>query len=90
MLANERISIRTTAQAKATIEKASALTGVSVSSFMVDVAYQKALETIENTQRIALTEDEWTTAVALLNNPPKPNDKMSTLFERGYQVIDKA
>lgn len=90
MLANERISIRTTVQAKATIEKASALTGVSVSSFMVDVAYQKALETIENTQRIALTQDEWATAVSLLNNPPEPNAKMAALFERGYQVVDKS
>lgn len=89
MLANERISIRTTPQAKATIEKASALTGVSVSSFMVDVAYQKALETIENTQRIALSKDEWANALALLENPPKPNSKMAALFEQGYQVLDK-
>lgn len=89
MLANERINIRTTSQAKATIEKASAITGVSVSSFIVDSAYQKAVETIENSQRIVLSNEEWQNAVNLLENPPEPNDKMKALFKRGYQVADK-
>ena len=89
MLANERINIRTTTQAKSAIEKASSLTGVSVSSFMVEVAYQKALETIKNSQRILLSDSEWQNAVTLLDKPPEPNDKMTALFERGYKVADK-
>ena len=89
MLANERISIRTTAQAKSAIEKASSLTGVSVSHFMVEVAYQKALETIENSQRIVLADSQWVNAVALLDNPPTPNTKMAALFEQGYKVADQ-
>lgn len=89
MLANERINIRTTAQAKSAIEKASSLTGVSVSNFMVEVAYQKALETIENSQRIVLSDTEWANAVALLDNPPTANAKMAALFEQGYKVADQ-
>ena len=88
MLATERISIRTTPHAKSVVEQASQLTGVSMSSFIMDIAYQKAVEMINNQQRITLNSKEWQNAIELLDNPPEPNDKMKALFKRGYQVVD--
>lgn len=87
MQATERINLRTTPQAKAIIEQASQMMGVSVSSFMIEQAYQKALELINHNQTIALTADEWQHAIELLDNPPKPNDKLQALFDRGYRVV---
>ncbi len=88
MIATERISIRTTPHAKTVIEQASHLTGVSMNSFIMDNAYQKALDLLESQRSIRLTADEWSKAVESLNEPPKPNDKMQALFERGYKNIE--
>lgn len=63
--------------------------GVSVSSFMIEQAYQKALELINHSQAIALNADEWQQAIELLENPPKPNDKLQALFARGYRVVNQ-
>lgn len=89
MQATERINIRATPHAKAIIEQASQMMGVSVSSFMIEQAYQKALELINHSQTIALNADEWQQAIELLDNPPKPNDKLQALFTRGYRVVNQ-
>ncbi len=88
MIANERISIRTTSQTKKVIEQASQMVGVSMNSFIMDNAYQKALDLLESQRSIKLTSDEWDRAIEILNNPPEPNDKMTALFKRGYKNID--
>lgn len=88
MLANERISIRTTTEAKATIERACQLAGVTMNSFIMDNAYQKAIKLLESNRNITLTADEWDRAIGILDNPPEPNEKMKALFERGYKSID--
>lgn len=86
MQATERIHLRTTPHAKAIIEQASQMMGVSVSNFMVEQAYQKAVELLHSRQ-IILTNDEWANAIKLLENPPKANAKMQALCENGYRVI---
>lgn len=86
MQATERINIRTTPHAKALIEKASQRLGVSVSSFMAQSAYEKALE-LEQSQMIYLNQDEWQQAIAMLDD--KPSDKMNALLARGYRVIGR-
>ncbi len=88
MIANERISIRTTPQAKSVIEQACQMAGVSMNSFIMDNAYQKALALLERERSIKLTADEWDRALEILDNPPEPNKKMQALFERGYKNID--
>lgn len=87
-LANERISIRTTNHAKTTIEQACQLAGVSMNSFIMDNAYQKALELLEDNRRIKLSTKEWEKAVQELDTPANPSEKVKALFERGYKVID--
>lgn len=38
-------------------------------------------------QTIALNADEWQQAIELLENPPKPNDKLQALFARGGKKV---
>lgn len=89
MIANERISIRTTPQAKLTIERACQLAGVSMNSFIMDNAYQKALNLLEKNQNISLTTDEWDNAIKALDTPPNPSEKVTALFERGFKVANQ-
>lgn len=53
-LATERISLRTTTEAKQTIEQAAALSGISVSAFVLEHAYQAARRVILEQQQIQL------------------------------------
>ena len=85
--ATERINLRTTSHAKKVIEQASDLMGVSVSYFVIEHAYNKALEILENSKHIALSPTEWENALKLLDNPPDNNQAMTDLFNRGYRVI---
>ncbi len=51
-LATERISLRTTSEVKRTIEQAAALSGISVSAFVLEHAYQAARKVILEQQKI--------------------------------------
>ena len=51
-LATERISLRTTTKVKQTIERAAALSGISVSAFVLEHAYQAARKAILEQQQI--------------------------------------
>ena len=53
-LATERISLRTTTEVKQTIERAAALSGISVSAFVLEHAYQSARRVILEQQQIQL------------------------------------
>lgn len=85
MSATERINIRTTPETKALIEKASLRLGVSVSSFMAQSAYEKALS-LEQSEVIYLNQEQWGKALAMLDD--EPSDKMNQLLARGYRVIN--
>lgn len=89
MLATERLNLRTTAHAKAVIEQASQLMGVSTSNFIIDVAYQRAVEMLNEQQTIRLNADEWARAIDLLEQPPKANAKLQALFDKGYRVANQ-
>jgi uncharacterized protein (DUF1778 family) len=51
-LATERISLRTTTEVKRMIEQAAALSGISVSAFVLEHAYQAARRVILEQQQI--------------------------------------
>lgn len=86
MQATECINVRTNAHAKAMIERASQRLGVSVSSFMAQSAYEKALQ-LEQSEIIYLNQSEWEQAVAMLDG--EPSDKMNALLARGYRAIGR-
>lgn len=88
MQKTDRISLRTTAHAKAVIEQASDIMGVSMSDFILQTAYKQAQETINNNRQITLTATEWDRAMAMLETPPNPAPAMQALFARGFVNVD--
>lgn len=95
MHATERISLRTTPQAKAMIEKASELMGVSMSHFILTTMYEKSLTLIQDSHAVAQMGDVWELSEndsklvkELLDNPPKANDELKKLLALSRNVVD--
>jgi len=57
-IATERIHLRASLEAKQTIEQAAALSGVSMSAFVLEHAYQAARKAILEQQQIKLCREE--------------------------------
>lgn len=76
MGAIDRINLRATREAKQIIEQAAALTGTTLSAFMLQQSYEKALSLIEQHQRITLSEKGTET---LLENPNSTNEVLMAL-----------
>ena len=54
--ASERLNLRTTPHTKAIIEKDSSVAGVSMSNFVIQTAYQHAVELLNDTQKLKDSE----------------------------------
>lgn len=78
---DSRLDIRTTVQAKESIEAAASFLGITTSAFVLQCAMEKATKVLEQAQTIHLNAKEAHLFLACLENPPKPNDKLKKLFE---------
>ena len=87
MSAMERINLRATREAKQVIEQAAALTGTTVSAFMLQQSYEKALSLIAQQQRITLGAKDFKMVVDLLENPPEANDELKALMALGEHLV---
>jgi len=76
------IQIRTSAEAKAILNRAAALRGQKLSEFMLESARRQAEETILDQRTFFLDDDAHARFVALLDAPPKPSAKVRARFTR--------
>jgi uncharacterized protein (DUF1778 family) len=83
-LTNEsaRINLRTSAEAKAMIERAAALMGTTVSSFMLQNAFEAARRIVSETDTLLLTQRDFEAFAASIENPPKPKAALRKLMAR--------
>jgi uncharacterized protein (DUF1778 family) len=83
-LTNEsaRINLRTSAEAKAIIERAAALMGTTVSSFMLQNAFEAARRIVSETDTLLLTQRDFEAFAASIENPPKPKTALHKLMAR--------
>jgi len=83
-LANEsaRINLRTSAEAKAMIERAASLMGTTVSSFMLQNAFEAARRIVAETDTLLLTQRDFEAFTASIENPPKPKAALRKLMAR--------
>lgn len=72
----ERLEARLTTEQKELFERAAALQGKSVSAFVVTVAENAAIRTIQEADTIRLTGKDREAFVAALLNPPAPSKKL--------------
>lgn len=83
----ERMHCRVTPQNKAILQKAAALTGQDLTSFVTDATVDRALEVIEKHERLSLSNRDRDLFFAALENPPEPSARLKSAaakYKRKY------
>ena len=75
-----RIHLRTSPEAKALIERAAAIMGSTVSSFMLQNAYEAARRIVADKDSLMLSQQAFEAFVATCDNPPKPTKALRKLI----------
>ena len=76
----ERMNFRTKPHIKNTIKTAAALSGMDVSVFTMNAAYQAAIDTINSHERTQLSQVDHAAFFEALDNPPAPTDALRDAF----------
>lgn len=78
-----RINLRTSVEAKAMIERAATLMGTTVSSFMLQNAFEAARKIVSETDTLLLTQRDFDAFTASIQSPPQPTADLRKLMARG-------
>ncbi len=83
-LANEsaRINLRTSTEAKIVIERAASLMGTTVSSFMLQNAYEAARRIVSENDTLLLTQRDFDAFTASMQKTAKPKAALRKLMAR--------
>lgn len=81
----ERLEARIDAEKKAAIGAAAAVQGLSLSDFVIQAAYTRALETLEAHRTLQLSVADQRLFVEVLMNPPAPNDALREAAARSRE-----
>ncbi|MEW6037799.1 MAG: DUF1778 domain-containing protein [Pseudomonadota bacterium] len=77
-----RISLRTSPEAKALIERAAAMMGTTVSGFMLQNAYEAARRIVADNDTLLLSQQAFEAFVTACENPEEPNEALRALMAR--------
>lgn len=75
-----RINLRTSPQAKALIERAAALTGATVSSFISQTMFEASSRIVNQVEAIALSQEAFEAFIDACENPPEPTQALIKLM----------
>ena len=75
-----RINLRTSREAKALIERAAALMGTTVSSFMLQNAYEAAQRIVSDNNTLVLSQHAFEHFIATCEAPAEPTDALRALL----------
>ena len=75
-----RINLRTSPEAKALIERAAAIMGSTVSSFMLQNAYEAARRLVAEQEVLTLSDRDRDAFLNALENPPEPTQALIDLI----------
>lgn len=76
----EKLDLRLTPSAKATLYAAAAAARRSVSEFVLECALERADETLADRQRFGLSAERWSSFMAALEAPPRRLPRIERLF----------
>jgi len=79
---NCRLALRISAADKMTLTRAVELASTDMTDFILSHALKAARRVIARTERLALSERDSLRALAALENPPPPNQKLRTAAAR--------
>jgi uncharacterized protein (DUF1778 family) len=77
-----RINLRASPEAKALIERAASLMGTTVSSFMLQNAYEAARRVVAESDTLTLSQKSFDEFVAACEKPAKPTKALRDLMAR--------
>jgi len=77
-----RINLRTTPQAKATIERAATMMGATVSGFVLQNAYEAARRVVADDDSLMLSQQAFQSFVAACEKPASPTPALQELMAR--------
>ena len=77
-----RINLRTSPEAKALIERAAAVMGSTVSSFMLQNAYEAATRVLNQRDILTLSDQDRNLFLNALANPQEPTQALIDLMHR--------
>ncbi len=77
-----RINLRTSPEAKALIERAASLMGTTVSSFMLQNAYEAARRVVAESDTLTLSQKAFEDFVSACEKPAKPTKALRDLMAR--------
>lgn len=80
--ADTRINLRTSPEAKALIERAASLMGTTVSSFMLQNAYEAARRVVAENDTLSLSQQAFEEFVAACEQPAEPTKALRDLMAR--------
>ena len=75
-----RINLRTSPEAKALIERAAAIMGSTVSSFMLQNAYEAARRIVSDNDTLTLSQADFERFIAACENPAQPTEALRKLM----------
>jgi len=78
---NERIELRTNAEAKAMLERAALLQHKTLSAYLLESALQKAKRDLKESEILTLHERDRDKFFSALSSPPAPNEALKDLFK---------
>lgn len=75
-----RIEIKTSPQVKSELEKAAAISGVTLTSFVINLAHAEAKRISAEADIVRLNQRAWKTLSDLIDNPPEPTNELRELM----------
>ena len=77
----ERIDLRTNSEEKSILERASELSHLSLSSYIISTCLKQAQLDLEKEETLTLSNKDRDLIMSALSNPPEPNDALKDLFK---------
>lgn len=75
-----RINLRTSPEVKAMIERAAAIMGSTVSSYISQSMYETSSRIVANTDTLMLSQEAFEAFIAVCENPPEPTEALRKLM----------
>ena len=84
----ERMDVRIAGSAKRAIERAAALSGRTLSAFVVDASYREAQRIVTDQTRIVLSDRDREVFLDALLDPPKPSPALRKAIKRHRRLVE--
>ncbi|MBE0474643.1 DUF1778 domain-containing protein [Rhodoferax sp.] len=75
-----RINLRTSPEAKALIERAAALMGATVSSYISQTMYETSQRVVADQDTLMLSQADFEVFISTCENPPEPTEALIELM----------